>query len=153
MYGWPSHAVDVDVSRRRISLSIKRVGDEQPEDEAEIEAEVEPELEVELEAEVAAEAAVVAEAEELQEMGAAERLQVKDEDGEVLEEAADRADESSQEVFEATLEPAPEAPGEAAMPVEPEAAASEDAAEPASDEDVSLESILEDLKRREGRSE
>jgi len=46
---------------------------------------------------------------------------------------------------------APEAePAPAPVPEEPAAAA--DGGEAASDEDVSLEAILEDLKRREGRS-
>jgi len=87
--------------------------------------------------------------------------------------AAARADEGSDEVFEATLEPEPEAPEEAALQVvpEPEAApepeptpeepapapaeveaAAEPQAEPEEKEDVTLEEILEDLKRREGRS-
>ncbi len=94
--------VDVDVSRRRISLSIRRVGGEAvaaPEIEPEIEPEPEPEPE-------AAEAPAEAEAEP---------------------EAA---------------EPAPEEAEEA--PAEAEAEGEE--------EEISLESIVEDLKRREGRS-
>ena len=80
---------------------------------------------------------------------------------------------STRRVFTTTLEPEPEAPEEAALRVvpEPEAApepeptpeepapapaeveaAAEPQAEPEEKEDVTLEEILEDLKRREGRS-
>jgi hypothetical protein len=72
----------------------------------------------------------------------------------VLEDAMTRADEGEPEVLEAVIEPEYEAPEEAAMHVvEPEAAAAEDEAEETKEEeeDVSLESILKDLKRREGR--
>ncbi|MDQ4107578.1 MAG: DUF349 domain-containing protein, partial [Actinomycetota bacterium] len=49
-------------------------------------------------------------------------------------------------------EPAEATAGPAAVPsAEPEAPAESEA--PATDEEVSLEAILEDLKRREGRSE
>ena len=115
--------VDVDVSRRRISLSIKRVGDQQePLREVEIEAEPTRDLVSDLVPEVSAETEAA------------------------LVDAEVRADESSQEVFTAYTDPEPVAPEEAAMHVvaEPTAAAEDD-------EDVSLESILEDLKRREGR--
>jgi small subunit ribosomal protein S1 len=103
--------VDVDVSRRRVSLSMRRV-DEEPGIEPEIEAEVEK---------------------------------------------APSAEEAPAEA------PAPEAAPEPEQPAAPEAAEaepepevtpepSEPAAEEESDEDVSLESIVQDLKRREGRS-
>jgi small subunit ribosomal protein S1 len=145
--------VDVDVPRRRISLSIKRVGDE---------PEVLPEVEIEAEATQAVSEAVVDEP--------APETEV------ALEDAEARADESTPEAFEAIIEPEPEAPEEAAvheipepaLEPEPEAAAVEPAApeleaEPASEPqpaeaseeeegDVTLESILEDLKRREGRT-
>ena len=115
--------VDVDVSRRRISLSIKRVGDE-------IAAEPEIQAEAEAEAREAPETAVAAPA-DAPETGVP-----------VVEEAPPEV--------EAAEEPAVEP----AAPAEPAPAASEEpAAAPASDEDVSLESILEDLKRREGRSD
>ena len=119
--------VDVDVSRRRISLSMRRVGDE-PEalPEAEIEAESTEEISADLAPEPAPQTA------------------------EALTDAAARADESGPEVFEAYTEPEPQAPEEAAMQVVPEPdvapAASED------QEEISLEAILEDLKRREGRA-
>ncbi len=147
--------VDVDVPRRRISLSIKRVVDQaEPLPESEFEAETEAETTPDVAAGVAPEpapetAAVLAEAE------------------------APGGDGSTPEAFEAVPEPEPEPeapevavaqeiPGdealpppieEPAVPAEPEPAAPaepEPAAE-TSDEDISLEAILEDLKRREGR--
>ncbi len=146
--------VDVDVSRRRISLSIRRVAEEP-------ELIPEPEILAETTEEVVAEVAPEPSAETR----------------EVLAEAEARGDEGSVEAFEATLEPEAAAPEEAAMHVEPEpepatsepepvAATPEseptrapepepEAASPVSEEpeeDVTLEAILEDLKRREGRS-
>jgi small subunit ribosomal protein S1 len=102
--------VEVDVSRRRVSLSMRRV-DEPVGIEPEIEAEVE---------ETAEAAAEPAEA-PADELAAAEP-------------------ESSPTEGEPEPERAPEAPAPAAEEEEP------------SDEDISLESIVQDLKRREGRS-
>ena len=65
-----------------------------------------------------------------------------------LQEAEARGDESAPEAFEATMEPEEAAPEEAAMHVIPEP----EAGEGQEDEDVSLESIVQELKRREGRS-
>jgi small subunit ribosomal protein S1 len=99
---------DVDVARRRVSLSMRGV-DEAAVAEPEIEAEVAPE-----------EPAAAAPAETATEPVAEE-------------------------------EPAPEPrPEEEEIAPEPEPAA--EAAPAQSDEDISLESIVEDLKRREGRS-
>lgn len=98
--------VDVDVSRRRVSLSMRRV-DEPPGIEPEIEAEVD---------QVAAEQAPG--------------------------EAAAAEPESAPAEAEAEEEPE-------LVPEPPEPAGEEE--EP-SDEDISLESIVQDLKRREGRS-
>ncbi len=121
--------VDVDVSRRRISLSIKRVGDEvAAEPEIEAEPEVEPEPAVAADAEVAAEAAPEAEAQP--------------------EVAAVDAPPA-----EAEPVPVPEPEPEPVVSQEPAAATAEEPAAEGSDDDVSLESILEDLKRREGRSD
>ncbi|MEP6477621.1 MAG: 30S ribosomal protein S1, partial [Actinomycetota bacterium] len=118
--------IDVDVSRRRISLSMRQVGGQplQPKG-TEIEAEADPEP-----------------ADEATPDGPAA----------VLEPAPDFAD----------MEEAVEAVGEAGAPAQPEAGAATPSAEepaPAAEEpapaaaaeDVSLESILADLKRREGR--
>jgi small subunit ribosomal protein S1 len=120
--------IDVDVSRRRISLSMRQVAEgEVPLPEPEIEAESTEELVEEVAPEPSAETEAV------------------------LEDALDRADESTDEVLEAVVEPEAEAPEEAAMHVVEEPAAEAEAAE--DEDDVSLESILEDLKRREGRTE
>jgi small subunit ribosomal protein S1 len=129
--------VDVDVARRRISLSMRRAGEEAQElPEAEITAESTEELVADQAPEPAAETR------------------------DAIEEASTKGDESSQEAFEATLEPEPVAPEEAAMHVVPDTdeRSGEEAAEGESetktegeDEDISLESIVEELKRREGR--
>ena len=120
--------VDVDPPRRRISLSMRRVADEQEElGEAEIEAEPTERL--------------------IEEQAPEPSAQAR----EAVDEAESRADESSQEVFETYIEPEAAAPEEAAVHVvpDPEVASEAEAAE---EEDVSLESIVEELKRREGRS-
>ena len=129
--------IDVDVPRRRISLSMRQVAEgEVPLPEPEIEAEATEELVEEVAPEPSLETA------------------------KVLEDAEDRADEGEPEVLEAIVEPEALAPEEAAMheeaAPEPATEAVEDAAraeEAEEEEDVSLESILEDLKRREGRTE
>ena len=133
--------VDVDVSRRRISLSIKRVSEEErelPDDE--ITAETTEEISAEVAPEPSAETEVV------------------------VEDAIARGDEAQPEVLEAVVEPEPEAPEEAAMTVHPDAElesppAPEPPAEPPAPEeaaeedegDITLEAIMADLKRREGR--
>jgi len=114
--------IDVDVSRRRISLSMRQVGDVAP---AEVEIEAEP-------------------SEELAEEVVPE---LAEETREVLADAEARGDEGSQEALEAVMEPEPVAPEEAAMHEEPAAAAKPEEEE----EEISLEAILRDLKRREGR--
>jgi small subunit ribosomal protein S1 len=98
--------VEVDVARRRVSLSMRRVGEAEVSREPEIQAEVE-EAEVE-----------------------------------------QAEPESAPEVEGAR--PAP--PTELAEPPEEPAAEPAPAAEGEEEEEVSLESIVEDLKRREGRS-
>jgi small subunit ribosomal protein S1 len=134
--------VDVDVSRRRISLSIRRVGEEP---ERLPEPEFEPEAVAEALPEVAEEAPA--------------------ETGEVLAGGDAGGGEATREAFEAAVEPEPEAPEVPAEAVEPEPAPApagdaevarpEEAPAPGEDEEegeVTLEAILEDLKRREGRS-
>jgi hypothetical protein len=119
--------IDVDVSRRRISLSMRQVGGQAlvPKDETEIEAEAplaEPEAPRAEPAEVEA----------------------------VVEPAADFAE------TEAAVEAAGEAGGAEQpeeAPVAAESAQEPEPSEPQAEEDVSLESILEDLKRREGRTD
>jgi small subunit ribosomal protein S1 len=116
--------VDVDVLRRRISLSIKRVGDEpeiQP--RAEIEAEAVEEESPAPEAAAAPEAAPAPEAAAAPEVAAAPEAAPAPEAGEVEPEPAEVA------------------------PVEEPAARAD-----LTEEEVTLEAILEDLKRREGRT-
>jgi small subunit ribosomal protein S1 len=127
--------VDVDVSRRRISLSTRRVAEEP-------EVLPEPEVQAEPTAQVVAEVAPEPSADTREALAAAQAS----------------GDESTQEVFEATIEPEPEAPEEAAVHQVPEAEAPEEpaatpgeAATPEEEEDISLEAIVEELKRREGR--
>jgi len=117
--------VDVDVPRRRISLSIRRVGDE---------PEFLPEAEIE--------------AEPTREVAAAVTDEPAPETELVLQDAEARGDEGSQEAFEATVEPKPQAPEVDAMHVtEPPSPPP-----PEEDEDdISLDQIVADLKRREGR--
>jgi small subunit ribosomal protein S1 len=118
--------VDVDVSRRRISLSMRRVSEEP-------ELLPEPEVTAEPTADISAEVAPEPAAETRQDLEASEAS----------------GDESTPEVFEATIEPEQAAPEVAAMhEVVPE----EEPAAAAEEEDVSLESIVEELKRREGRN-
>jgi small subunit ribosomal protein S1 len=119
--------VDVDVSRRRISLSMRQVSAAAPPTKP-TEIEVEPE---------------------------AER-----ESAEPLVETVQVPQEVLDAIAEAEVAPAgaPAAPAEAPPAAEAAPAASEPGAEAeteeksGSDEEVSLEAILEDLKRREGRS-
>jgi small subunit ribosomal protein S1 len=115
--------IDVDVTRRRISLSMRQVGDQAP-------------AELEIEAEPAAPAREVAEV----------VPEPSPETARVLEDAAARGDDATAEAFEEHVEPEPAAPEEAAMHVEPGAAPTEE------EEEISLEAILQDLKRREGRT-
>jgi small subunit ribosomal protein S1 len=141
--------VDVDVPRRRISLSIRRVSD--------TEAGIEPEPEIQPEAaahegsEIATQAEPPAEAE----ADAAPAPAAPEE-----EDAEPPADEPvAAPAAEVEAEPeaaAPAAAPEPEPPAAPEPAVAEEPPAPAAqgdDEDISLEAILEDLRRREGRSE
>jgi small subunit ribosomal protein S1 len=125
--------IEVDVPRRRISLSMRQVGGAMPtpsgieieEEEAATPPPAATEMEHDAPVAVQVEAAVPADV----------PPQAGPETSEPVTEAVTAAAEVS------APEPSPET-----------AVAEPDAAE-AADEDVSLESILEDLKRREGRSE
>jgi small subunit ribosomal protein S1 len=120
--------VDVDVARRRISLSIRRAGEEVEElPDAEIQAETTDQLVADLAPEPSAETR------------------------EAIEASEAAGDESSEEVFEATIEPEPEAPEEAAMHVVSEDEETVEEEGGGDEEDISLESIVQELKRREGR--
>jgi small subunit ribosomal protein S1 len=123
--------IDVDVPRRRISLSIRQVGDQEPVSEVEIEAEEAPPA-------AAAEAVTEAPAEpEIPEL----------EDATVAAETTPPAEAEPAEAPGAGP-PAEAPPEEAGTPEEPP---TEPAAGDEEEEDVTLEAILADLKRREGR--
>ena len=123
--------IDVDISRRRISLSMRQVGGgaivQPASDEIQAEAPAEPA------------AAPVAEPEATPEPAP---------DFAAVEAAVEAAGEPEAEPESATS--TAEAPVEEQAETEAEVAA---AATGEPEEDVSLESILEDLKRREGRTE
>ena len=176
--------IDVDVSRRRVSLSMRQVS-APPVREPEIKAEPEPsrEPQVEMQSTIQIPDDIVA--------AVAQADAARVDEPPVAVAVAEPVAEEAQPEPEATVvvaEPEPVAPAEAAAP-EPaeavEAPVEEPAAEPvaddaivaepavaeepevveavaevpaapetpAVDEDVSLESILEDLKRREGRTD
>ena len=125
--------IEVDVARRRISLSMRQVGGALPAvAEREIEAD---EDEIRPEGAPSSGAEPAPATQEAAEGASAEPvLQVPD----VAREEAEVPGTPSEGPAET-----PESPGEAAPPEEAAAA----------DEDVSLEAILEDLRRREGRAE
>jgi small subunit ribosomal protein S1 len=134
--------VDVDVSRRRVSLSMRQVTPA-PAKATEIEVEPEPEREpveplvstVQVPQEVLD---AVAEAETDEPVAA--------------ETAAPAEAEAAEAPAEAPAEPEAEAPATEAPATEAPAAEAPAETPVADDEEVSLEAILEDLKRREGRS-
>jgi small subunit ribosomal protein S1 len=154
--------IDVDVSRRRISLSMRQVGGDAVVSRDEREIEAEPAAVVD---EVVAESIVEAATDEASREATAE-VAAQDEPGmdgtvDVPADVVAAIEAAEPETAVAAPAPAPtEAQPEAAEPEvqaegetvieEPVAAAEPEA--PA-DEDVSLESILEDLKRREGRTD
>ena len=129
--------IDVDVSRRRISLSMRQVGGQplQPK-EAEIEAEAGPDGEPPEEP-----------AEPTEPMAPAP-------DFADMEQAVAAVNEPEAGGAEPAAAAEPQAGGggePAPATTEPAAPAAEEAEPAAAQEDVSLESILADLKRREGR--
>jgi small subunit ribosomal protein S1 len=131
--------IEVDVPRRRISLSMRQVGGAMPR----------PAAEIEEEAETAVEPARAEEEPAL--------VEAKTTSGDPSTvEAAPAADVVVEEEPAAASAEATEPEAPAAEPAEPQAPAAEAEASPAeepAEDDVSLEAILEDLKRREGRSE
>jgi small subunit ribosomal protein S1 len=124
--------IDVDVSRRRISLSMRQVGA----------GAVTPPVEHEIEAEVPASE------EEIRAVSAPVDFSEVEEAVQAAGEPAAPPEEEEEE--EGGLE-APAAPP--TPEPTPEGPESEPAAAKEEEEDVSLEAILEDLKRREGRAE
>jgi small subunit ribosomal protein S1 len=147
--------IDVDVSRRRVSLSMRQVAAAPPKPkEIEVEKE-EPEREAGPEMSTAIEVPqeildAVAEAESsTPEDGGVSADVVVAVTDETPAEAPSEADASA---GAEPTEPAADAAAEADAPPEAPPEVEEPAAE-ATDEEVSLEAILQDLKRREGRNE
>jgi small subunit ribosomal protein S1 len=141
--------VDVDVSRRRVSLSMRQVTPA-PAKTTEIEVEPEPAADS---AEPLVQTVQIPQAV----LDAVAEAETDEPAAPPPAEAAEPA-VATQPEPEAAVEPAVE-PAETAPPEAPAAAPEEAPVEgpaeetPATDEEVSLEAILEDLKRREGRSE
>jgi small subunit ribosomal protein S1 len=130
--------IEVDVSRRRISLSMRQVGDQQPVATAEIEEETAPATPV------ATTAAPIGTTTE--DAGTQSQAQLADPAAASTPPEVAPSTTVADSPTGAAVEAAAPAPA-----AEPEAPAAP--APAAEEEDVSLESILEDLKRREGRSE
>jgi small subunit ribosomal protein S1 len=156
--------IDVDVARRRVSLSMRQVSappPRQPEIEAEPEPSRDPQPEMQSTIQIP-EDIVAAVAQADADRSEAEPAPAEAEPAVAEAPVAEAPVAEAAPAVEAAPEPEapaddaivaePEAAGEPATP-EPEAAPEEPAAPPAADEDVSLEAILEDLKRREGRTE
>ncbi len=166
--------IDVDVARRRVSLSMRQVSAAPPKPkEIEVEPEVErdqgPEMStaIEVPAEILA---AVAAAEESAPAAATAAAPVEAPAAPAVEAPAEQAEVPAEPAPEAPAQPVEEAPAAEATPA-PEAAPAADtetqpaeaeapapaaeapAAKEKPDEEVSLEQILQDLKRREGRNE
>jgi small subunit ribosomal protein S1 len=143
--------IEVDVPRRRISLSMRQVGGAMPRPASEIEEEAIPTAERET---VAAEPAGEAPAVETEEATSPVAEPVAAEAAEPEAPARDPSTvETAASTDAAVDEESAATAGEATPtegPAEPPAEAEGEAA--SSEEDISLEAILEDLKRREGRS-
>ncbi len=167
--------IDVDVPRRRVSLSMRQVTDKPRATEIEVEKEAEPATEPEMapamlevpqaildavaEAEATGESDVSAAVDTVEVAEVAEPA-VEVAEPAVVEEAAaelEPAGSPAEPVAEAEAEPEPEpvVGAETVAPVEPVAEPEVVEAEPevAAPDEVSLEAILEDLKRREGHTE
>jgi small subunit ribosomal protein S1 len=135
--------IEVDVPRRRISLSMRQVGGAMPKPATEIEEESAPEpVAAPLPEPVMAEAQTASGDPSTADRTASTEAVVEEETEPVGAEAM-AATAPSEARPEATPAEAPE----------PEQPAAETTPAPDEEEDVSLEAILEDLKRREGRSE
>jgi small subunit ribosomal protein S1 len=151
--------IEVDVPRRRISLSMRQVGGALPTPkETEIEEEAAPAAEAAVEAAVTPPPSSTAPPETPSEAAPAEVATTaggaeSDSSAAPATEVATADGASAPVAAEAPAEAEPaEAEPAEAEPAEAEPAEAEPAEE-ASEEDISLEAILEDLKRREGRSE
>jgi small subunit ribosomal protein S1 len=138
--------IEVEVARRRVSLSMRQVGGALPTPrETEIEEEAVPAAAVPAEAGAASPAASSARVASSDAGVAPADLATDGGAGSAAVEAAPAPDEDAAAA-------ASESPAEPLATPEAGPAATPPAEEP-EEEDVSLEAILEDLKRREGRSE
>jgi small subunit ribosomal protein S1 len=161
--------IEVDVPRRRISLSMRQVGGAMPRPATEIEEEAAEAAPAQTEADAASpsstqEEAPAAEAAPTEVAtdggvgsGAAASVPAEPEVAPSEPEAADvEAEQTAAEAEQTAAEaeqPAAKAEQPAAEAEQPAAEASSEEAAGESEEDISLEAILEDLKRREGRGE
>ena len=132
--------IEVDVPRRRISLSMRQVGGAMPRPASEIEEEA-AEAAPRVEAESALTSSEPAETAEVSEAPVTASKPVE------AEAVAPAGDPSAPHTAPSTEDTADEEPAAPAAEAPAEASAEE------SEEDISLEAILEDLKRREGRGE
>jgi small subunit ribosomal protein S1 len=141
--------IEVDVPRRRISLSMRQVGGAMPRPASEIEEEAAPAADPEP---VATEVAASVEAEQVAAVATApEPVAAVEAESVSAEAEAPAADPSTAESAASTDATVGEEAAEIAA--QAEQGTGEGEAEGAdSEEDISLEAILEDLKRREGRS-
>jgi len=158
--------IEVDVPRRRISLSMRQVGGAMPRPASEIEEEAAPAQAAEAAtvspstAQLASTETEVAPAEVTPDGGAESGATVAASAPaaapvEAVEAEAPSGDPSTAETLPSTDDAVDEEPAATAAEATTGEATSEDApaeGEGASEEDISLEAILEDLKRREGRS-
>ncbi len=158
--------IEVDVPRRRISLSMRQVGGAMPTPATEIEEEEAPVAASTPDVEAGAVAAPASPSQLGDQAAAAAPADATSEGGDesavaatapaaVAEAEAPAGDSPAPESAPSTDDAAGGEPAETAAEASTaEATTEETAAEaPASEEDISLEAILEDLKRREGRSE
>jgi small subunit ribosomal protein S1 len=140
--------IEVDVPRRRISLSMRQVGGAMPRPASEIEEESEPEPVVAQTVAIAPEPEATAVASASPDTaGTAVEAEPEAPAGDPSRvEAAVSTDAAVDEASAATAGEATPTEGAAEAPAEAEGEGA------SSEEDISLEAILEDLKRREGRS-
>ena len=148
--------IDVDVTRRRVSLSMRQVSSPPPrpkeivveEDEPRAGVPAGPDMSMAIEVPQEILDAVAAAEEDVPTPAAASAPAAA-----ASETAAAEVEQGAED--ETAMTPADAAEEAPVVTGEPEATAEADAEEEpaASDEEVSLEAILEDLKRREGRSE
>jgi small subunit ribosomal protein S1 len=161
--------IEVDVPRRRISLSMRQVGGAMPRPATEIEEEAADAVAAEAgsaspsSAPLASEAPEIAPAEIAPDGGAGSgasepapadaSVGSADVSGATVEAEASSGDPSTPEAAPSTDAAVDEEPTEPAAGAAAEPATEESGeGEAASEEDISLEAILEDLKRREGRA-